>query len=93
MFLLAGEDDLHDVISAVTDLAGRWQNLGIALRLRLGDLDAIFLASAHSPSDCLRRVLTLWLRQNYNVCITPVYPPPHTNTHTPLCFLYSEFSN
>ena len=71
--LLADEDDLHDVISAVADLAGRWQDLGIALRLRQGDLETIQSASAHSPSDCLRKMLTLWLRQNYNICITVVY--------------------
>ena len=70
MFLLADEDDLYDVISAVTGLAGRWQHLAIALRLHSGDVDAILSASVHSPSDCLRRVLTLWLKQNYNVCIT-----------------------
>ena len=85
MFLLVDEDDLHDVISAVVDLAGRWQDLGTSLRLRLGDLDAILSASAHTPRDCLRKVLTLWLRQNYNVCITLVYRPP--------CFLNNKFGN
>ena len=97
MFLLADEDDLHDVISAVADLAGRWQDLGTSLRLRSGDLDSIFSASAHTPRNCLRKVLTLWLRQNYNVCITLISPPPsthtHTHTHTSPCFLYSDFSN
>ena len=43
MFLLADVDDLHDVISAVTKLAGRWQDLGIALRLHSGDLDAMVI--------------------------------------------------
>ena len=68
--LLADEDDLHDVISTVADLAGSWRALGIALKLRQGDLDSIVLASAHSPGDCLGKMLTLWLKQNYNVCIT-----------------------
>ena len=82
MFLLADEDDLHDVRSAVAGLAGRWQDLGSSLRLRSSDLEAILSASAHSPSDCLRKMLTLWLRKNYNVCITlihvilPPSPPP-----------------
>ena len=86
VFLLADEDDLHDVISTVTGLAGRWQDLGSSLRLRSGDLDAILSASAHSPSDCLRKMLTLWLRQSYNVCITlicirhPQIPPGHNFT-------------
>ena len=82
VFLPADEDDLHDVISAVTDLAGRWQHLGIALRLRSGDLESILSASAHSPSDCLRKLLTLWLKQNYNVCITLIYIPPPSHTHS-----------
>ena len=98
MFLLADEDDFHDVISAVTNLAGRWQHLGSSLRLRPGDLDAILSASAHAPSDSLRKVLTLWLRQNYNVCITLIYVSSHhhlrihIHTHISL-FLYSEFGN
>ena len=66
VFLLADEDDLHDVKSAVADLAGRWRDLGDSLRIRCGDLDAIS-SSAHSPSDCLRDVLIKWLRQNYKV--------------------------
>ena len=77
--LLADDDDLHDVISAVTGLDGRWQHLGSSLRLRPGDLEPMLSASAHSPSDCLRKVLTLWLRQSYNVCITLIHiniPPP-----------------
>jgi len=67
VLLLADEDDLHDVRSAVVDLAGRWWDLGDSLGIRSADLDAILSSSAHSPSDCLRKVLTLWLRQNYKV--------------------------
>ena len=67
VLLLADEDDFLDVKSAVADLAGRWRDLGDSLRIRCGDLDAILSSSAHSPGDCLREVLTLWLRQNYKV--------------------------
>ena len=73
MFLPTGEDDFHDVRSAVAGLAGKWQDLGSSLRLRSGDLEAILSASAHSPSDCLRKMLTLWLRENYNVCMTLIH--------------------
>ena len=69
--LLAGEDDLRDVRSAVADLAGRWEDLGISLGVRPGDLEAILSASTHSPSSCLKKMLVLWLRQSYNVC-TPL---------------------
>ena len=73
MLLLAGEDDLHDVISAVAGLARRWRELGISLGLHAGDLDTICSANPNSPGDCLRVVLTFWLRQSYNVCIIPIY--------------------
>ena len=69
---LADEDDLHGVISAVVGLAGRWQELGIALKLRQGDLDTIS-TSAQSPDGYLRKLLTLWLKQSYNVCITIIH--------------------
>ena len=69
-FLLAGEDDLQIVRSAVTSLAGRWKDLGISLGMRAGDLDAILLANANSPNDCQREMLLRWLKQGYNVCTT-----------------------
>ena len=62
--MLADEDDLRDVKSAVADLAGKWMDLGISLGIRSSKLDPInFL----TPSDCLREMLALWLRQGYNV--------------------------
>ena len=67
MLLFTGEDDLRDVRSAVADLAGSWKDLGISLGVRLSELNAIHLANSHSPSDCLRETLALWLKQNYNV--------------------------
>ena len=61
------------MISAVADLAGRLKNLGISLGVRASDLDTILSDNPHSSSDCLREVLTLWLRQRYNVCTTLIY--------------------
>ena len=66
--LLAGEDDLPIVKSAVTNLAGRWKDLGISLGVRACDLEA--KANASSPRNCLREMLLQWLRQSYNVCTT-----------------------
>ena len=80
VFQLVGEDDLRDVRSAVADLAGGWEDLGISLGVRPGDLDAILSASAHSPSSCLKKTLVLWLRQSYNVC-TPLQINPLVTTH------------
>ena len=73
VFLLADEDDLRDMISAVTSLAGRWKDLGISLGVRAGDLDTILANNPHSCSDHLREVLSLWLKQGYNVCTTLIY--------------------
>ena len=68
VLLLADEDDLHDVRSAVADLSGRWQDLGVSLGIRQDNLKAIISDNPHSSSDYyLRKVLTLWLRQNYKV--------------------------
>ena len=68
--LLAGEDDLPIVRSAVTSLAGRWKDLGISLGVRAGDLDATANAGSATRSDCLREMLLQWLRQSYNVYTT-----------------------
>ena len=70
MLLLAGEDDLSEVILAVADLDGRWKGLGISLGVHQSDLDTIQSNNPHSPSDCLREMLALWLKQNYTVRIT-----------------------
>ena len=67
MLLFTGEDDYLDVRSAVADLAGRWKDLGLSLGIRLSDLDAIPFSS---PSECLREMLAMWLRQGYNVRTT-----------------------
>ena len=74
--LLAGEDDLQIVRSAVTSLAGRWKDLGFSLGMRAGDLDTILSANANSPNDCLREMLLRWLKQSYNVCTTIMSIPP-----------------
>ena len=69
MFVLTGEDDHLDVRSAVADLAGKWKDFGLSLGIHFSDLDAIPFSS---PSDCLRELLALWLKQSYNVRTFPV---------------------
>ena len=66
VLLLADEDDLRDVRSAVADLAGRWQDLGVSLGILQSDLETLASDNSHS-SDCLRKMLSLWLRKNYKV--------------------------
>jgi len=75
-----GEDDLQDVISAVTDLTGRWKDLGISLGVRPSDLETILSNNPHSSSNCLREMLLQWLKQSYNVRTTVIY-------FTPLCLI------
>ena len=62
--LLVDEDDLQDVRLAVADLAGKWKDLGISLGIRSSKLDTINLLPAN---ESLREMLTLWLKQSYNV--------------------------
>ena len=81
--LLAGEDDILDVISAVKKLAGKWKDLGIALGVPPSDLDAIQSDYPHSSSDCLREMLLKWLR---HVCI------PHLYNHLAQSFLVTMSS-
>ena len=81
--LLAGEDDLHDVRSAVADLSGRWQDLGVSLGIRQSDLEAILSDNPRSSSDCLRKMLSQWLRQSYNVRTTLIAGLPVCVVHCP----------
>ena len=74
VLVLADEDDLQDVRLAVADLTARWKDLGISLGIHLSELNAILLANSHSPGDCLREMLALWLKQNYNVRTTLILP-------------------
>ena len=80
VLLIVGEDDLHAVRSAVADLTTEWMDFGISLGVHKTDLDTILSANSHSPSNCLREMLTLWLRQSYAVSTTFIFHP--------LCLIY-----
>ena len=72
--VLAGEDDLLGVMTAVGHLAAQWMDLGISLGIHKCDLDAIRSPCNISPSDCLREMLALWLKQKYKVSTTFMLP-------------------
>ena len=74
VLLLAGEEDLLDVRTAVEKLAAKWMDLGITLGILKCDLDAIPSPCIISPGDCLREMLALWLKQKYKVSITFMLP-------------------
>ena len=67
MLLLSGVEDLHDVILSLRDVADRWLDLGICLRIDLLDLEVIRAENRHSTRDHLRDMLLIWLRQGYGV--------------------------
>ena len=49
----------------LVSVVARWKDIGLALRLDLSELDEIESDNTQS-SDCLTRVLTLWLKKAYN---------------------------
>ena len=65
LFIHADIDDLFDVQCELTDVISRWRKLGSALRLRPGVLDIIDKDERDSELR-FTKVLTEWLRQNYN---------------------------
>ena len=77
LYFHADEDDLRDVRLGVADLAARWKDLGISLGIFLSELNAILSIHPHSPSDCLRETLAIWLKQNYKVRTTLILPGPN----------------
>ena len=59
-----GTSDLFDVKNELQPVTARWKPLGLALRLDPDKLDEIEKDNRDS-SDCLTKVLTLWLKRNY----------------------------
>ena len=55
------------MLHAVEKLAGKWEDFGVSLGVNVSDLEAIHSAKTHTPKDCLKDMLKLWLRQCYNV--------------------------
>ena len=58
-------DDLFDVKRELQPVVARWKSIGLALRLDISQLNEIESDNKKS-SDCLTRVLTLWLNKAYN---------------------------
>ena len=61
-----GEDDLIDVMEEVLGIAAKWNQLGMALRIKPADLDTISSKHPNDPKECLRDMLLTWLRQRYD---------------------------
>lgn len=56
-------DDLHDVLRKVWEGRAKWYNIGLALKLTPGTLDAIQTTNHRVVDDCLRAMLKKWLSE------------------------------
>ena len=59
-------DDLFDVLCELDEVAHRWRQLGLALRLKPSTLAKIKKEQREDVSCCLSEVVTEWLKQSYN---------------------------
>ena len=66
MCTVTDDDDLPDTIKELTDVVAYWRNIGIHLGIRDSHLEVIQL-QGHNPLDCMRQMLSTWLRRSYNV--------------------------
>ena len=57
--------DLFEVKRELLPVTARWKHVGLALGLNPNTLDAIERENKDSE-NCLARMLTLWLKKNYN---------------------------
>ena len=63
---IIADDDLHEVYHELVSIKARYYQLGIALGLPPGELEAIQQAHSHNVAQALTQVLLIWLRQRYN---------------------------
>ena len=56
---------MFDVVSELEPVTYRWKQIGLALRLGLGQLKKIEKENKDTD-DCLSEAITLWLNKNYN---------------------------
>ena len=54
---------MKDILEAVWDARNKWMNIGIQLNIVKTDLDEINTVQKGNPEDCLREMLSLWLKQ------------------------------
>ena len=57
------DTDLAEVLRAVYDARSKWYIIGLGLKMKPAVLDTIAVHNSHSPGECLRELLTRWLRQ------------------------------
>ena len=72
-FFVPAEDDFHDIYEAVVSIIAEYYKLGIGLRLKPGELQAIRKSCGQDVDQAFTDVLLAWLRQRYNIA---KYGPP-----------------
>ena len=59
-------DDKQDVLEALFDARGKWEEIGGALRMKESDLEVIKLEERGDCEKCLNRLVTRWLNDGRN---------------------------
>ena len=55
-------NELDSVLRKVWEARSKWQNIGLALGVSQGHLDAIKASNNNDPDECFQQVLATWLR-------------------------------
>ena len=66
-------DDLFTVYAELIEVAHKWKQIGLALRLSWNLLEKIHCENHGATENCLRDVLTQWLKK---ACDTSVFGHP-----------------
>ena len=56
------EKDLPELLHLLHCVRAKWESIATQLGLSQGDIEAIARKKFHDPDDCLKEVITLWLR-------------------------------
>ncbi len=58
---MLGSSDLRAVLTELLPASANWYNIGLALDMDPGTLDAMKVGTYKDPRDCLREMLKEWL--------------------------------
>ena len=91
-FFFSAEDDFHEIFEEIVSITAEYYKLGIGLRLKLGELQAICKSRGQDIDQAFTDVLLAWLRQRYDVAkhgpptwrmlVKAVDSPAGGNNHT-----------
>ena len=81
MYFYAGIDDLYDIKRELSNVAHKWKDIGLALRLHPDKLKTI-QADCRDCKSCLCEVLSEWLKKSYNTTRTSGVHLHHRATTT-----------